>query len=37
MVYLRREPYRAMAENCGYTQRGENHRTTLSVQDPVSL
>lgn len=26
MVYLRKEPYRAMTENCGYTQRGENHR-----------
>ena len=26
MVYLRKEPYRSMTENCGYTQRGENHR-----------
>lgn len=37
MVYLRKEPYRAMTENHGYTQTGKNQGTAMSVEDPVSL
>ena len=37
MVYLCKQPYRAMTENHGYTQMGKNLGTAMSVDDPVSL